>query len=683
MEPVRLGVGAEWLLDGRAFRVVRQSSPDAFIAEDAKFRVQQEFSKSEVLTLYSEGKLSFATSDSDTANHSSSTEAPPTIHDLTEDQQRILQARWGAIDPLTKSTPMPTQIEFQDRSDQLLADGVRVSPRSLRRWWKAWQRAGKNRLALLPRTSRSGGRGQHRRHSWPERYPGLKQLIEEAIKNVYLTMARRPISAVTRRVLDDLQRLNARLPSEQAIPIPKEATLSRAISRRIAQLDPWEVDRERWGRHIADRRHAPTSPQRLARRILERVEVDHTPLKVVVGTDAGPIGQPTLTVLIDYYSRMITGFCLGFEPPSYAVLMEALRHAILPKTYVSSRYPRVKGIWPCYGLPEKLVCDRGADLTSNDLENAAFQLGMELDFNPPRTPHFKGAVEAFFGGLNDQLSASLPGRTFRSWERRADYKPDDGPLLTYEGLLEIIHIHLIDVYAASKHPTATQTRLTMWQDGADEFPPSLPATPDGLLVLLSKVAERTLLARGIELGGMLYTSSELMALRSELAANNFHTNRIQVRYNPWNLGEVWVLNPLNRAYIKATAVDSAMQGMTQYQWNVLKRAVRERFDQPDHLMSLAAGRNAIRDVAEQAMQKPSRKRRVRAARFLQEPPSERNSAPGANPVAPPAIDQVDHAQPEAPASTAAADYVPDDEMAAEIDPDDLDVDDWDVAIPNG
>ena len=682
MEPVRLGVGTEWLLDGRAFRVVRQCSSDAFIAEDAKFRVQQEFARSEILTLYSERRLSFAAKDSGAAHRSSSTEAPPTIHDLTEHQQRILQERWDAIDPLTKSAQVPTQREFQDRSDQLLAGGVRVSPRSLRRWWKAWQRAGRNRLALLPRTSRSGGRGRHRRHSWPERYPRLKQLIEEAIKNVYLTMARRPISAVTRRVLDDLQRLNARLPSEQALPIPKEATLSRAIARRIAQLDPWEIDRERWGRQIADRRHAPTSPQRLARRILERVEVDHTPLKVVVGTDAGPIGQPTLTVLIDYYSRMITGFCLGFEPPSYAVLMEALRHAILPKTYVSTRYPRVQGIWPCYGLPEKLVCDRGADLTSNDLEHAAFQLGMELDFNPPRTPHFKGAVEAFFGGLNDQLSASLPGRTFRSWERRADYKPDNGPLLTYEALLEIIHIHLIDVYAASKHPMATQTRLAMWQDGAEEFPPSLPATPDGLLVLLSKLAERTLLARGIELGGMFYTSDELMALRSELAANNIHTNRMQVRYNPWNVGEVWVLNPLNHGYIKATSVDSAMQGMTQFQWNVLKRAVRERFDEPDHLMSLAAGRNAIRDVAEQAMTKPSRKRRVRAARFLQEPPGERNSISETDPVVSEEIAHADSTLPMGHSPGAVPRDSPCDELAADIDPDDLDVDDWDIATPD-
>ena len=62
-------------------------------------------------------------------------------------------------------------------------------------------------------------------------------------------------------------------PAAQAVPVPRQSALSRAIARRI--------------------------------------------------------GQPWLSLLIDYYSRMVVGFCLGFEPPSCAVLMEALRHAIL------------------------------------------------------------------------------------------------------------------------------------------------------------------------------------------------------------------------------------------------------------------------------------------------------------------------------------------------------------------
>ncbi len=512
--------------------------------------------------------------------------------------------------------------------------------------------------------------------------------MEEAINVVYLNKARRPISAVTRRVLDDLQRLNARLPAAQAIPVPREAALARAIARRIAQLDPWEVDRQRWGRKIADSRHAFKRTRQLATRILERVEVDHSPLKVVVGTDAGPIGQPWLTLLIDYYSRLVVGFCLGFEPPSYAVVMEALRHAILPKTYLQQRYARVQGIWPCCGLPEKLVCDRGPDFTSKDLEEAAFQLGIELDFNPPRTPHLKGTVESLFDGLNDQLSASLPGRTFRNWADRADYKPDDGPFLTYESLLEVIHIHLVDVYSVAKHPTSTMTRIEMWQYSAAMHPPSLPASSGELLVLLSKRAERTLTTRGIELGGMFYTSDDLMGLRSQIAATNRQVNRLSVRYNPWDLGAVWLVSPIDGTFLEARAVDPVMKGMTEYQWRVLKRAVRERFDRPEHLLNLAAGRNAIRDVVEQSLQKPSRRRRSRAMRYVHSTrPLSEESAENPQQDSPPGSVSADRAPPApSPADVTSDEPLDKQEHSAgaepPLSPSDLDVSDWEVASPD-
>ena len=658
--------------------MVRQLAPDRFVAQDTKFLVEQEFAQDELLGHYAAGRLQFAGNGQQAENCEASSKKPATVKAVTTHQKRILQRRWKAIEPLTQSDLTPQENDYAARAAELQRDGKQISARTLRRYYQAWRQAGKDRMALMPIGDRMR-QGRTRRTALLEKYPQIRKLVDEAIQSVYLTKARRPMSAVTRRVLEDLQRLNARLPAAQAIPVPRQSALSRAIARRIGQLDPWEVDRQRWGRKIADRRHKPTSPQQMATRVLQRVEIDHSPLKVVVGTDAGPIGQPWLSLLIDYYSRMVVGFCLGFEPPSYAVIMEALRHAILPKSYLKDRFPRVQGSWPCFGLPEKLVCDRGSDLTSNDLEDAAFQLGIELDFNPPRTPHFKGTVESFFDGLNDTLASTLPGRTFRSWVDRADYRPDIGPLITYEALLEIVHIHLVDVYAASKHPTATVTRLEMWQDSAAVYPPCIPATPDELLVLLSKRAERTLSPRGIELGGMFYTSDDLMALRSELAGHNVDSNRVSVRYNPWDLGEVWVLSPIDGAYLKASAIDSAMNGMTQYQWRVLKRAIRERFDQPDHLLSLAAGRNAIRDVVEAAMQKPSGKRRVRVARFLQSAPALTEEPQAIDSTFPedalPADADMSSIDPSIPKSS-------EDNSSEAGDPSDVNVDDWEIASPD-
>jgi hypothetical protein len=267
-------------------------------------------------------------------------------------------------------------------------------------------------------------------------------------------------------------------------------------------------------------------------------------------------------------------------------------------------------------------------------------------------------------------------------------------LIPYDALLEIVHVHLIDVYSISRHPTAAHSRRDVWQTGAVEFPPCLPGSPEELVILLSRSAERTLSSRGIELGGMHYLSDELMALRADLAAANLAGNRLSLRYNPWDLGDVWVLNPITRTYLRAAAVDPVMAGMTEYQWRVLKRAVREKFDQPEHLVSLSAGRNAIRDVVESTLVKPSRRRRKRAARFAQRPPQadrsfsddEWREVPGTIPDSrgPSESEQSDPLSSvnPPPEPTDSAGVVVESSPTIDLDDvdvDDLDVDDWEVA----
>jgi hypothetical protein len=98
-------------------------------------------------------------------------------------------------------------------------------------------------VALAPTNGSRHRRYRVRRNALLAKHPRLRKLVDDAIQSVYLTKARRPISAVTRRVLDDVQRLNSRRPAEQAVPIPRQSTLARAIARRISQFDVWEVDR--------------------------------------------------------------------------------------------------------------------------------------------------------------------------------------------------------------------------------------------------------------------------------------------------------------------------------------------------------------------------------------------------------------------------------------------------------
>ena len=122
--------------------------------------------------------------------------------------------------------------------------------------------------------------------------------------------------------------------------------------------------------------------------------------------------------------------------------------------------------------------------------------------------------------------------------------------------------------------------------------------------------------------------------------------------------------------------------MTEYQWRVLKRAVRDRFDQPDHLLGLAAGRYAIRDVVEAAMQKPSRQRRVRAARFLQTAPSLANEP---DPSGRPSAEETAMPQATLPTTQPSEPAVPEskgDNGSHQSDPSEVNVDDWEVASPD-
>jgi hypothetical protein len=108
------------------------------------------------------------------------------------------------------------------------------------------------------------------------------------------------------------------------------------------------------------------------------------------------------------------------------------------------------------------------------------------------------------------------------------------------------------------------------------------------------------------------------------------------------------------------------------------RAVRERFDRPEHLLSLAAGRNAIREVVEEALQKPSRRRRSRVMRYLEGGPSV-NEQPAERSPDETAVPSPD----DRPASETPNVEEPSSASgAAPIDTEEIDVSDWEVAAPD-
>ena len=134
-------------------------------------------------------------------------------------------------------------------------------------------------------------------------------------------------------------------------------------------------------------------------------QVDHTRADIMVVDGQGaPLGCPTLTTVVDTYSRCIIGIHLGMDYPSAAVTCLALRHAILPKQYSRAYAP--ENLWSSYGVPQYLYTDAGKDFTSSHIDQVANSIGIVLCLR--RRPSDGGIVERPFGTFNTEFFSTLP-----------------------------------------------------------------------------------------------------------------------------------------------------------------------------------------------------------------------------------------------------------------------------------
>ncbi|MGZ0167718.1 MAG: hypothetical protein ACKVII_27690, partial [Planctomycetales bacterium] len=177
MGSVRIGVGTEWLADGRTWRVVRQLDAERLIVSDVAFHNEMEIGHSEILHQFSTGTLVFQTEAEPFENVTSATR-PIDLRDLSEDDQITVANRWRQIEPLTRLTAEPRKPDFHNRASDLREAAEQVSASSLKRYYSRWRNSGGDRCALVPRTPRSGGRGRLRRNSVVARYPMLNRFVE-------------------------------------------------------------------------------------------------------------------------------------------------------------------------------------------------------------------------------------------------------------------------------------------------------------------------------------------------------------------------------------------------------------------------------------------------------------------------------------------------------------------------
>lgn len=430
---------------------------------------------------------------------------------------------------------------------------------TLYRWMERYERAGGDISALLDDRAKQG-------NGTPRFPPETEAFVDQAITEMYLTPERKTVQDTLDHALVLTMRENKLRPEGLQLGLPTR----RLVRRRIEDIPAFDRCVARYGRTVAAHKFRSVLGHRTTQAPLERAEIDHTPLDVMVIDDrAGfPLGRPWLTACIDDYSRCILGLHISFEPPSYHTVAQCLKHAFLPKDGLREAYPNVQNEWAAHGVVRELVVDNGVEFHSESLETACFTLGMEIHYSARKTPWFKGKIERFMRTINGAIAHGVPGTTFSNIFEKGDYDPSKQAVIRYGTLKEIAYTWVADVYHQQTHRTLGAAPAAVWSQTIRHEDILLPDDPTVFDLIVGYAETRRLTHKGVELYGLLYNSQDLTDVRHRLG----DVLDVQVRVNRADLGSIFVIPPDNMKPLKVPALrHEYARGLTHWQHNIIKR----------------------------------------------------------------------------------------------------------------
>ncbi len=630
MGRVHIVVGRRLLLDDQ-LHIVRDIHTDGRIhLENLSFGDSMLLYPDDLASRWAEGRLRFEVGgpgtrlDSDSGVAAAYTRAdfdalPSGQREQTWERYRLLDAlfRWCQQPRWTSLTRSVIQA-FLDTQDT-----TTVSVYTVERWLKAFLDSGGDLRALVSLTDQRGGKGQSRL------YPDVEHIVQTVLASCQQHPTHRTPDQVYALILHYITDANSYRQPDNQLPPPSRATLYR----RLEQAGQAKVIRRRASRTQQHRESdVATGPR--PTRLLERVEIDHTPLHlfVVDMDDRLPIGRPTLTLATDTYSKMPFGFDISFQPGSYLTVMRCLRHGILPKPDCQTLYETTHP-FPVYGLPETVVVDRGKEFVGHSLVNALGMLGVIHEVMPGRTPWYKGSIERFFRTQNQGLLEGLPGYTFGDIFSRADYDPAQDACISLESFHKLLHIFLLDIYAQRWHEGIQDIPARRWHESLQSgLAPTLYHDAEELRILLCASDTRTLTRRGIAWETLQYNSSELAYLRQRTGGAG-----VRFRYDPDNLGKIYVFDPdVGWLTVPALYPDYA-EGLSLYKHRVIRQLLLADKRESVDIYALAEARLRLQDLVAQEFAQTRRQRgRKQQARLLENgSAAQPRLAPPAMPLLPP------------------------------------------------
>lgn len=429
-------------------------------------------------------------------------------------------------------TAGPTELELPD-----------VSVRTLERWMLD-DRGRCERNPLIPLHHRKGNRDDRLDEA-------VRDVVERRIDEKWLRRPRCDFKTLLAFVNGDIDVLNKTLPPTMKLARVGEKALRSSIARR----KPSELAEAELGAAAATTMFTGRRTLADPDRPLDRLELDSTKVDVIV-LDAEtmlPIGRPWLVIATDRCTRMPAGFAVTFDPPSIHTVMECLRSAIFPKTWLKEMREEhewmVRHDWPVFGKPRTLALDQGMENLSESVLETCLNIGInEIAIMGRRRPWEKGGIERAIGTVSRGLFHMTPGTTFANVLKRVGYDSTKDAVVTLEELEHGLTMYLVDIYARRGHrglSTGLQGRpIDVWNELIDEDEVEMIPDIAEAHQLFGRSFEATIRPTGVTYKNLLFYSEQLVdALDDREFLKLSPRRRVMCRMKTGDIREIYVEMP--------------------------------------------------------------------------------------------------------------------------------------------
>lgn len=422
---------------------------------------------------------------------------------------------------------------------KLIHDDKPPSPSSLYRWCHRYVQSGEDVMSLAPLTANCG-----RRHGQID--VEVIEIFYIVIDTYYLTRARTSLRETHAELADRVIEANQNRSKTNWLRTVSYTGFCKLVKRL---LDPFILMARRLGERAARRYFRTRDRGPSALFPLERVEIDHTTLDIILihPITKAYLRRPTCTVAIDRRTRMVCGIYIDLEPPSSIAVLMCLRQAVMGKQgIVDSLSIDINLTWPVDGQFRLICMDNGPEFHGNAHKQFCADMHDDMQYCPPGKPWYKAAVERFIGTLNHQLIHRLPGTTWSNPVERGDYPSEKLAFLTLHELRQLVFQWVVVKYHNTRHSELGETPLQCWKRLIEEHP--IPPLPDSLsLEAETGLTYQRKISNGrIGTKGLIYHHPYLVHLEEKLPEKQL----FMLRIDPQDVTQAYIADPVNKALIK-------------------------------------------------------------------------------------------------------------------------------------